>query len=196
MVQLKANSQTIQTFIGIPMLTFLQKLLGVLLLIISYATELRAQSSPISLNWSDYKGKVDSNSPYNAMTNWDVNYQYTARLKSDTAYLQVKTEYILKNSSWVKQSKKSEELLNHERGHLKFAELVSLEFSYEASKTTFLRSNYQSKVEILFNSILKKYLDLEIRYDNETNHMHNFRLQRQWDEFLENTRKNFVRLLQ
>lgn len=153
-----------------------------------------AQISPNNLAWSDFKGEVDSNSPYDAMTYWGVNYRYTVSFKSDTALLKIKTEYFLKDSSWVKHAESSDRLLNHERGHFKFAELLLLEFTYEARQNTYLRTNYKDKIDSLFKTILRKYLDMESKYDTETKHMKDAIAQKKWDEFLENRKSYFESL--
>ena len=167
------------------MTNFLRNQLLLILLFLMSITKVNAQISPTTLSWSDFEGKVDYNSSYYATTYWGVNYRYIVNFKSDTALIKLNAEYFLKDSSWVKLPKSSERLLNHERGHFKFAELLALEFLYEAKKNIYLRNNYSFKIDTLFKTISKKYSDMEIKYDTETNHMNNEDAQRRWDEFLD-----------
>lgn len=168
-----------------------KQLLFILFPIFLSSAKLAAQVNPESINWSNFKGRVDSNSPYDAMTHWGANYRYSFTFTSDTVNLKPTATYFLKDISWVKAAKQSEELLNHERGHYKFAELIALEFLYEVKKNTYLRSTFKQKLDALFNTVLKKYTDMEKVYDNETKHMLDRQSQKKWDDFLNERRRHF-----
>lgn len=157
---------------------------------------LPAQVSPSTLQWSDFKGKPDLESKFDALIYWGVNYSYSAsaqELKGNTVVMDIKATYFLKeDSSWVKANRASDRLLNHEKGHFKIAELLVLDFLYEANRGVYLKRNHQAKIEALFDKTYKKYVDLQIQYDEETNHMKNAQAQKEWDVFLKKKKQYFI----
>lgn len=157
---------------------------------------LHAKVTPEILRWSHFRGKVDTQSPYDAKIYCSQNYSLRAdRISPNSEKLKLTINanyYIREDKSWVKAGKATERLLNHEKGHYKFSELIILEFLYEANKQDYYISNYKSKVKNIFNRIHQKYVDLEIQYDKETDHMRNVKEQEKWDIWLNKTKQKLI----
>jgi len=154
--------------------------------------KLFAQSEPGKLHWSDFKGEIEADSPYAAMTYWNVKYTYQIlQYKGDTAIVDIKSRYILNEKSWVRSWLASDQLLNHERGHLALAELLSLEFMSEAKQNVYLKDNCKFKIDSIFKTIHKKYVELELQYDLETKHMRDLKAQKIWYHLLERNKSYF-----
>lgn len=134
------------------------------------------------LSWSDFSGQVDENSKYWATTSWRVIYRYkTLPFHKDTVAIDLSVIPVLKETSWVLPDKKSAELLMHEQGHFDFGLLVAAEFKRAIKSTVLLRSDYNQKISFVFNSILSNVKQLEVQYDEETNHMKNKKEQLRWN---------------
>ena len=162
-----------------------------LLCFISFAkgTRCNAQDTDVDkviennkLSWSDFSGQVDENSKYWATTNWRVIYKYkTLPFHRDTVAIDLSVTPVLKATSWVLPDKKSAELLAHEQGHFDFGLLLAAEFKKAIKSTVLLRSDYNQKIGFVFNSILSSVKQLEVQYDEETNHMKNKKEQLRWN---------------
>ncbi|HLY72451.1 MAG TPA: hypothetical protein VKR53_22135 [Puia sp.] len=143
------------------------------------------------LEWNYYTGQVDYNSRYWANTNCGINYKFSIiPTFNDTVKILLHSWIVLKNDSWVLPDKKSNELLEHEQGHLDFAILCSLEFEKVVKSSTFLKINYSQKIDSLFKVTLNKYKMLEVQYDTETNHMLDRNKQAEWNKTLETMLKS------
>lgn len=168
------------------------KYLFILLLIIS-SQNISAQKVIINgvegnrlLQWSDFTGKPDLSSPYFAYTVWKTNFKYSAvRFSGDTALISGFQMTLMLDpiKSWLKKDKKSDELLLHEQGHFDIGLLFMKEVLEEISKVTFTRSNYQSEIRNLTSRVHKKYNEMTLTYDEDTNHSKNKEQQKNWTKF-------------
>ena len=146
------------------------------------------QTGKMILTWDDFLGKPDKTSTHDAFTNWNVSYSFGGtKLKGDTIFftlLKVKLEFNGKES-WIKREKSTNELLMHEQGHFDIGRLCSLELQKTFNTTIFLKSNFQTKPQLLFDSILKKYNQMGLDYDKETDHSKNKAEQLRWNLFFQ-----------
>jgi hypothetical protein len=134
------------------------------------------------LTWNDFAGQVDKDSKYWARTEWRGTYKYRVTSShQDTVSVELSALPVLKASSWVLPDKKVSELLVHEQGHFNFALLVVAEFKKTVKATPLLKSDCKQKVSFIFNSILNNVKQIEIQYDEETNHMKNKKEQTRWN---------------
>lgn len=135
------------------------------------------------LKWSDYTGDIDKHSTYWATTYWNVHYKYRiVQFHQDTVEVDLQVWPALQGNSWVFPNKESAELLQHEQGHYDFARLLTLNFKKEADSTVLLMNNYSRKLDSIFNAALNNIRQMEIQYDNETNHMWNRIEQKRWNK--------------
>jgi hypothetical protein len=138
------------------------------------------------LQWDYYTGQVDNNSNYWAMTYWGVYYKYKILpLHGDTVITDLQTWTVLKKNSWILPNRKINELLQHEQGHFDFAILSASEFKKVVFSTILLKNNCAQKIDSVFNATLNKYKQMEIQYDEETNHMLNKKQQMLWNKKFE-----------
>lgn len=171
------------------------KFLFILLLIFS-SQNISAQKVIINgfegnrpLQWSDFKGTPDYSSPYFAYTVWKTNHKYTAvRFSGDTALINGFEMTLMLDStkSWLKKDKKSDDLLLHEQGHFDIGLLYMKEVLKEISRTQFTRANYQSEIRNLTARIQRKYNEMTLNYDNDTNHSKNKEQQKNWTKYFNN----------
>lgn len=79
----------------------------------------------------------------------------------------------LKKRSWQKAEKVSDSLLAHEQGHFNIGLLFARTFQQRVNNTVFFRHNYEARIAEIFNEELEKFKQLEIKYDQETDHFTN-----------------------
>jgi hypothetical protein len=137
------------------------------------------------LTWDDYKGKPDKESTFFAYTFWTISTQYGDFLfKSDTVDWKVTVVYELGKDSWKKKDKTSDSLLRHEQNHFDIGRICSAELQSKINSTTFLKSNYQVKFNLMVNECISKCKKMNYQYDVETNHGGNREQQLKWDAFV------------
>jgi hypothetical protein len=88
-------------------------------------------------------------------------------------------------TSWVKKALATDELLVHEQGHFNIGILSMKEILFKYRTTKFTKSNFNEVLKNLFLDTQKKYNDLGIKYDNETDHSKNKEQQLKWNKFFE-----------
>ena len=146
------------------------------------------------LVWTDFTGEVDKSSPFFAHTQWKLNYSFgNVQFKGDTVVIgsfELKLE-LDPSKSWLKKEKATNELLIHEQGHFDCGLLCMSEFLATYKKTFFTRSNFQSGLKELFNSLIKKHSDMGEKYDAETNHGMNKEEQLKWNAFFADQLKQY-----
>lgn len=135
------------------------------------------------LSWKDFKGPIEKKYDYFAMTYWNVAISFNAKSAGNKLEVDTKVQYALKDNSWYKPDKISDQLLNHEQGHLDIAYLFALELRNTCKSFNFDRKKIKAQIDSIYSALEKKYIEKELLYDKETNHMHNELQQKKWDDF-------------
>ena len=135
------------------------------------------------IKWDDFTGPVEADSKYGATIYWRINYKYKVlSFRGDTAIIDLQVSPLFKGKSWVLPNKKTDELLAHEQGHFDLAIIGALKFKKIATSTILLKGNYAEKINLIFDSILTDIRQMELQYDEETNHMLNRSEQARWNK--------------
>ncbi|GAB2595804.1 hypothetical protein GCM10027190_50020 [Spirosoma areae] len=82
----------------------------------------------------------------------------------------------------MQPDKKTDELLQHEQGHFNIGQLCALRFNKVIKSTILLKSNYVEKINLIFKSILAEANQMDLQYDEETNHSRNRSEQKKWNQ--------------
>ena len=176
---MKFNQVTlIALFLSVSLKSFCQKIL------------VNGEESNGKLAWSDFTGKVDKSSSFNAFTAYKFNTKTeSVKFVGDSAKIigfQVFLELDQKNS-WAKKDKVTDDLLIHEQGHFNLGILSVREIMAKFKEAKFTKSNYNTLLQNIVNDVSKKYNELGIKYDAETNHSKDAEQQKKWNTFfLEN----------
>jgi hypothetical protein len=146
-----------------------------------------------TLNWSDFTGAVDNTSPFYAAAYWSINYRYkTATLNGTVALKDLNVHLKLDSiKSWSKKEYQNAELLQHEQGHFNFGRLCQLEVLQQLRQLKLEQTSFKEAIDSTFKAVLNKYKEMEIRYDDETEHYKNKRKQAQWNTLLQEELKKF-----
>ncbi len=137
-----------------------------------------------SLRWADFTGNPDNNTDLFAYTYWYVRYSWGPfNFRGDTVKWKVDITLELEKRSWQKAEKVSDSLLAHEQGHFNIGLLFARTFLQRVNNTVFFRHNYEARIAEIFNEELEKFKQLEIKYDQETDHFTNREQQQKWDAY-------------
>jgi hypothetical protein len=168
------------------------RLIPILVLLVAFAGLTQAQEAlgkeikDRDIEWSDFSGPVDPASRFDAVTNWAIPYRYSAPvMRGDRVYVNATTQTFLRANSWVKPNKQSDRLLDHERGHFKIGRICAREIAATINSTGFDPSTYREEINKVYWAVLRKYLEIEKQYDEETDHYRDRELQARWNKKLD-----------
>ena len=139
------------------------------------------------LAWSDFTGNVDLNSAFYAYTYYTIRYRFDDIRVFGESVTIGKFEVVVEldpNRTWAKTDKVSDELLLHEQGHFDIGILCMREILAIYNRTSFSRSNFSSEIQSIVNDALKKYNEMGVQYDQETEHCRNKDQQKKWNSLL------------
>src|SRR4051812_29470507 len=124
----------------------------------------------VKIEWSDFKGKVDKNSPFAAMSAVGIHYKYNSWGNGKVYKITFEIYSIFdKNRSWSKTGLRSPGMLKHEQLHFDIGALVSREFKKEAANRNYSK-NYKNEIADIYNRYSKTLQKFQQKYDMQTNH--------------------------
>ena len=139
------------------------------------------------LVWKDFSGTPDNNSPFYALTWWNLRFRYeSVEYNGNNAQLtgfQVQLE-LDPEKSWVKSGKETDYLLAHEQLHFNMGILCMREIIAAVNSATLKKNDYNEAIRNLFSAIMTKYKAMGNKYDEETNHGANKEQQEKWSELI------------
>lgn len=123
-----------------------------------------------------------------AYTNCSINFSYQPTLSNNTYILNFNVILTInRDRSWIDKSRVTSrelmtEILKHEQGHYNIAYLQQQEVLRTLTRSRFT-SNYKQEAMAIFNRIDAKYKQLNIDYDEDTEHSQNHQQQHSWDVY-------------
>lgn len=148
---------------------------------------------PERIEWNThFNAKPDQYSPYAALTATTWQYSYITKISDHQLNIDFKfVAGINPNKSWVKRNRIknkeiSKQLLNHEQGHIYINFLLLKEGELKIRNQKYTINNYKKLIQLTANKISKQYSDMQSRYDEETKHGSDLKVQKQWDNYLIN----------
>nr|WP_294942223.1 DUF922 domain-containing protein [uncultured Mucilaginibacter sp.] len=123
-----------------------------------------------------------------AYTNCTIDFRFQASRADGEYILHFNVRLSMNNNrSWIDRSRVTSqlalaEILKHEQGHYNIAYLEQQEVLREVNRTRF-SANYQNEAMAIFNRIDAKYKQLNIDYDDDTEHSTNKQQQHSWDVY-------------
>lgn len=142
-----------------------------------------------NIDWSDFKGEINYNYPHNisALSIFSLEYKYNLKHINNTDSIKIKisVELFFSDSSWVKPNKKTEEILNHEKGHLLLGLIAAKECENVINKQIFIEKDYRYKIDSIFRENDLKFHKLQTQYDQDTNNSINKEEQRRWNSIIQ-----------
>lgn len=136
------------------------------------------------LNWEDFKGKSDPESPFVASTHSSIIFSYNVRSENEKLSLTTETDaFFYPEMSWFRKGEVNAHILNHEQGHFDITELHArkLRKAFAEYKVT---ENYKKELTAIFTSLNNERQKMQNRYDKETNHSRNVEKETHWQKFI------------
>ena len=133
------------------------------------------------LTWKDFKGKPNKRSPYKAMTFASVSSNLISFSKNELK-IEILCHFI-KNKSL--KTIETDELLRHEQLHFDIAELAARKMRERVSKLNLKNlssKNIEQKLNSIFNSSVEEQMEMNQKYDSETNHSIKYIAQSDWEK--------------
>ena len=144
------------------------------------STEMIFWREDLKLSWSDFKGKPQSESPYEAMTASGIEYAYQVNNRNGELTFTFKVRaYFNPTTSWVKPSSRTDELLAHEQVHFDISELHARILTKKLENTGFTE-NYKEEIDSIYQSVISKRSKMQELYDKETDHSRHLDIQNKW----------------
>ena len=141
---------------------------------------------PKDLKWGDYTGPAPGRSPLDAFTKPRFTLGNTKAVKDGEAYRLEKVDIALtldKFHCWVKSGKKTDDLLEHERGHWKMQSVVAkeMEAAMAALRGDDPAALFKSAGDTFDWYRIKRSGFVDKQYDDDTNHGTDATQQGIWD---------------
>lgn len=137
------------------------------------------------LKWSDFSGKIDASSEYDAWTWSGFNYTYTWEVADGGPMVECDAyAFFDPAQSWVKKNKMSDELLRHEQVHFNISELHARLFLEKVDSYIFTME-VDAEIEEIYNSTFEALLEMQSQYDEETDHCKNKEEQERWTNYID-----------
>ena len=144
----------------------------------------------VELEWSDFRGKPNTQSIIAAVTASGISYTFNA--SEMDGYYEVDYEvntFFYPDKSWYQPKMCDELVLSHEKLHFDITELYARKMRKLMDKTRFT-ANVRSEIKDIYQLILDELDAFQDRYDNETNFSRNRSAQLQWNEEISKALQN------
>ncbi|TPN84753.1 DUF922 domain-containing protein [Aquimarina algicola] len=137
------------------------------------------------LAWSDFRGRPDIGSHFDASVNTGITYQWSYGKDKGAIELNYQVDsFCYPSLSWVKKGQMSDDLLSHEQLHFDISELHARIMrkrlkEYKAGK------NIRRDLNKMYKLVERMRIIMQERYDEETDHSKNKEGQKKWEKKVE-----------
>ncbi len=143
------------------------------------------------LAWSNFKGIAPQNTEYSALTHSTLDMSYSSEGTTLTFVIE---SIFHPETSWKIDNIINDHILNHEQGHFDLTEYYARLYRKDVTNIKFENVNsINPQLEVISNKHLEAMNEMNILYDEETNHSANKTEQTKWDNkiaaFLEETKE-------
>jgi len=134
------------------------------------------------LDWSDFRGKPESNSHFDASVNTGITYQWSyGKDKGDIELNYQVDSFCYPSMSWVKRGQMSDRLLSHEQLHFDISELHA-RIMRKRLKEYKAGDNIRRDLNKMYKLVERMRIIMQERYDEETEHSKNMEAQKKWEK--------------
>jgi len=147
------------------------------------------------LNWSDFQGRPDANSPAAAITESGFGYRMSLQTVNNRTNMIITVFcYFNKKKSWVKAGMKTNYALLHEQHHFDITYINTCLFIQKLKAAHFTVQNYASLVNKIHDECFAELDKMQDEYDGQTKNGRISREQSAWnkkiDQLLESITTN------
>ena len=151
-------------------------------------------SEDLKLQWSDFKGEPKPVGDAVATTASGISFGYSTTKSTNglVDYAFQITAHFYPEKSWRINKSLSDDVLDHERLHFDITELYARKFRQRISNFTFT-NEINIEMERINDVINVELVEIQNKYDVETNHSQNVEQQVEWQNFIKTELKNLSR---
>ncbi|MAQ74940.1 MAG: hypothetical protein CL613_01250 [Aquimarina sp.] len=166
----------------------MSKLFSILLILVfanNGYVERFSYSEKSKLDWADFRGKPDLNSKFDSAVNTGITYQWS--YSKDQGDIELKFEvdsFCYPALSWVKKGQATDYLLAHEQLHFDISE-VHARMMRKRLKEYNPGKNIRKDLNQMYKLVERMRVNMQERYDEETNHSRNKEAQKKWEKKIE-----------
>jgi hypothetical protein len=124
------------------------------------------------LEYKDFRGTIDEDSPYSAISYVGFNYEYSNNVVNAFCYFDC-------GKSWIKGTDSF--LLVHEQGHFNLSEVYVRRLKRMIESHDFKRNSIEFELDSLYNANFAEFMKTNELYEHETNYSNNHTMQHQWN---------------
>ncbi len=147
-------------------------------------------SSARKLKWSDFTGKIRSQSNFGALSFTAFSYEAAVREFKDTVWIKIYLQtYFVKPASWVRAESKNNYALSHEQLHFDLTRLMTKEFQDSVSNRSLSRDHYDIEIHFIYWYFWRKMTRIQEEFDKQTQHGKNKTMEREWEIKIEKALK-------
>ncbi len=138
-----------------------------------------------ALEWSDFRGRPESNSHFDASVNTGITYQWSyGKDKGDIELNYQVDSFCYPSLSWVKRGQMSDNLLSHEQLHFDISELHA-RIMRKRLKDYKPGENIRRDLNKMYKLVERMRINMQERYDEETDHSKHIVNQIKWEKKIE-----------
>lgn len=153
------------------------------------------------LTWDDFQGNPDESSEHDAETESTLRSQWNGIVvEGGIKVTEVKaTAFFSPDESWVKDGKKTKELLNHEQGHFDIAQIFALK--KQLAMNTLIGQIFPNEAAVkaaiiaVCDNIDAEWNAFDDLYDDETDHSKDADKQKEWDKKIKKMLKDLKKMV-
>lgn len=136
-------------------------------------------SKEVRLSWNDFQGSVPKLDSHVALSRVEIQYESNVD-KAGKMTMDIKGVFI-KELSWVKADKKSDQILKHEQYHFNLTEVWARKLRKEITLKKWNTKNFEKEFNTLFKKHISQTLKEQLRYDTETDNSRIVAKQTEWE---------------
>jgi hypothetical protein len=138
------------------------------------------------LNWADFKANPNQNSDAVALTASGITFGYSLKTSGERIidFSSSVEAHFYPNKSWYLKDKGSAYILAHEQLHFDITELYARMFRAQL-KGLVVTQNVKDQMQRLHKAINEAVDETQKRYDAQSNHSMNAKVQKQWEAIID-----------
>ena len=144
------------------------------------------------LQWSDFKGVVDTNSDAVALTASGITFSFSLRQSNDryTGFESKVVAHFYPNKSWYLKDRGNDHVLAHEQLHFDITELHVRQLRYGIAQLRVSQS-IKEELQALHKAANENLANMQRAYDAQSQHSINKEQQALWSQFVKEELEKF-----
>lgn len=136
------------------------------------------------LQWSDFRGTPESNSPFAAITNTGVEFGYSYTMNNGEIEVTFTvSSFFNPSESWYFPHLADDHILRHEQAHFDISELHARILRKRLSEKRFTK-NIKNEIHTIYNKVEQQRKSMQRRFDAETDHSQNVKKEAFWEAYI------------